>query len=211
MIFVGDDWAEDHHDVYLMDQDGKRLTSRRLPEGLVGVRQLHELIASHVEDPDQVIIGIETDRGLWVGALTAAGYAHLLERLKVETDTPVYVPGFERTLEQPLAAELVVLPTARLVITEGNYLLVDDPQWTRARAAIDTVWFVAGEDGPRIRRLVARHIHFGKTSDEARAWVTTTDQRNSELVSTTLGNADRVIVNDAAGWMLTRQPIGRRP
>jgi len=204
MIFVGDDWAEDHHDVYLMDEDGKRLTSRRLPEGLVGVRQLHELIASHVEDPDQVIIGIETDRGLWVGALTAAGYAHLLERLKVETDTPVYVPGFERTLEQPLAAELVVLPTARLVITEGNYLLVDDPQWTRARAAIDTVWFVAGEDGPRIRRLVARHIHFGKTSDEARAWVTTTDQRNSELVSTTLGKADRVIVNDAAGWMLTR-------
>ena len=204
MIFVGDDWAEDHHDVYLMDEDGKRLTSRRLPEGLVGVRQLHELIASHVEDPDQVIIGIETDRGLWVGALTAAGYAHLLERLKVETDTPVYVPGFERTLEQPLAAELVVLPTARLVITEGNYLLVDDPQWTRARAAIDTVWFVAGEDGPRIRRLVARHIHFGKTSDEARAWVTTTDQRNSALVSTTLGKADRVIVNDAAGWMLTR-------
>jgi len=204
MIFVGDDWAEDHHDVYLMDEDGKRLTSRRLPEGLVGVRQLHELIASHVEDPDQVIIGIETDRGLWVGALTAAGYAHLLERLKVEIDTPVYVPGFERTLEQPLAAELVVLPTARLVITEGNYLLVDDPQWTRARAAIDTVWFVAGEDGPRIRRLVARHIHFGKTSDEARAWVTTTDQRNSELVSTTLGKADRVIVNDAAGWMLTR-------
>jgi len=204
MIFVGDDWAEDHHDVYLMDEGGKRLTSRRLPEGLVGVRQLHELIASHVEDPDQVIIGIETDRGLWVGALTAAGYAHLLERLKVETDTPVYVPGFERTLEQPLAAELVVLPTARLVITEGNYLLVDDPQWARARAAIDTVWFVAGEDGPRIRRLVARHIHFGKTSDEARAWVTTTDQRNSELVSTTLGKADRVIVNDAAGWMLTR-------
>jgi len=204
MIFVGDDWAEDHHDVYLMDEGGKRLTSRRLPEGLVGVRQLHELIASHVEDPDQVIIGIETDRGLWVGALTAAGYAHLLERLKLETDTPVYVPGFERTLEQPLAAALVVLPTARLVITEGNYLLVDDPQWARARAAIDTVWFVAGEDGPRIRRLVARHIHFGKTSDEARAWVTTTDQRNSELVSTTLGKADRVIVNDAAGWMLTR-------
>ena len=204
MMFIGDEWAEEHHDIYVMDEDGKRLTSRRLPEGLVGVRQLHELIASHVEDPDQVIIGIETDRGLWVGALTAAGYAHLLERLKVETDTPVYVPGFERTLEQPLAAELVVLPTARLVITEGNYLLVDDPQWTRARAAIDTVWFVAGEDSPRIRRLVARHIHFGKTSDEARAWVTTTDQRNSELVSTTLGKADRVIVNDAAGWMLTR-------
>ncbi len=65
---------EDHHDVYLMDQAGKRLASRRLPEGLTGIRQLHELIAAHVEDPEQVVIGIETDRGPWVGALTAAGY-----------------------------------------------------------------------------------------------------------------------------------------
>jgi len=74
MIFVGDDWSEDHHDVCLMDQAGKRLASRRLPEGLTGIRQLHELIAEHAEDPDQVVIGIETDRGLWAGALAAAGY-----------------------------------------------------------------------------------------------------------------------------------------
>jgi len=74
MIFIGDDWAEDHHDVCLMDENGKRLTARRLPEGLTGVRQLHELIAGHAEEPDQVVIGIEIDRGLWVGALTAAGY-----------------------------------------------------------------------------------------------------------------------------------------
>ena len=74
MIFVGDDWSEDHHDVCLMDQAGKRLASRRLPEGLTGIRQLHELIAEHAEEPDQVVIGIETDRGLWAGALAASGY-----------------------------------------------------------------------------------------------------------------------------------------
>ena len=74
MIFVGDDWAEDHHDVHLMDENGQRLVSRRLPEGLSGIRQLHGLIAEHAEEPDQVVIGIETDRGLWVGALTGAGY-----------------------------------------------------------------------------------------------------------------------------------------
>jgi len=74
MIFVGDDWSEDHHDVCLMDQAGKRLASRRLPEGLTGIRQLHELNAEHAEEPDQVVIGIETDRGLWAGALAAAGY-----------------------------------------------------------------------------------------------------------------------------------------
>ena len=66
MIFVGDDWAEDHHDVYLIDESGMRLRSRRLPEGLAGIRQLHELIGGHAEEPEQVVVGIETDRGLWV-------------------------------------------------------------------------------------------------------------------------------------------------
>jgi transposase len=74
MIFVGDDWAEDHHDVYVMDQDGTRLVARRLPEGLAGIGVFHELMAAHATEPDQVVIGIETDRGLWVEALTAADY-----------------------------------------------------------------------------------------------------------------------------------------
>jgi len=74
MIFIGDDWAEDHHDVHVMDADGARLASRRLPEGLPGIRGFHELVATHAEEPSQVVIGIETDRGLWVHALGAAGY-----------------------------------------------------------------------------------------------------------------------------------------
>lgn len=74
MLFVGDDWAEDHHDLYLMNEAGDRLISRRLPEGLAGMRVLHDLIATHAEEPSQVVIGIETDRGLWVEALTGAGY-----------------------------------------------------------------------------------------------------------------------------------------
>jgi transposase len=74
VIFVGDDWSEDHHDVYLMDEAGKRLGSRRLPEGLAGIGKLHELIAAHATQPEQVVIGIEIDRGLWVEALGAAGY-----------------------------------------------------------------------------------------------------------------------------------------
>jgi len=74
MIFVGDDWAEDHHDIHVMDADGTRLAWRRLPEGLAGVSGFHEVVAAHVAEPSQVVIGIETDRGLWVGALSAAGY-----------------------------------------------------------------------------------------------------------------------------------------
>jgi hypothetical protein len=67
VIFIGDDGAEDHHDVYLMDKAGGWLASRRLPDGLTGIRQLHELLAAHAGEPQQAVIGIETDRGLWVG------------------------------------------------------------------------------------------------------------------------------------------------
>src|SRR4051794_25628195 len=74
MIFVGDDWAEDHHDVHVMDETGRRLAARRLPEGLPGIRTLHELLAGYANEPGAVVIGIETDRGLWVEALLAAGY-----------------------------------------------------------------------------------------------------------------------------------------
>ena len=73
-VFVGDDWAEDHHDVHLMNEAGEKLVAKRLPEGLAGIARFHELIAAHGDDPSQVIIGIETDRGLWVEALLAGGY-----------------------------------------------------------------------------------------------------------------------------------------
>ncbi|MGQ0804862.1 MAG: IS110 family transposase, partial [Actinomycetota bacterium] len=74
MIFVGDDWAEAHHDVHVMNETGERLGSRRLPEGLEGIGRFHELVAGFVDDPGEVVVGIETDRGLWVHGLAAAGY-----------------------------------------------------------------------------------------------------------------------------------------
>ncbi|MET8763095.1 IS110 family transposase [Lentzea sp. NPDC004782] len=75
MLFVGDDWAEGHHDIEIMDTNGKKLCGTRLPEGVEGIQQLHALIADHASGgPDQVLVGIETDRGPWVTALVAAGY-----------------------------------------------------------------------------------------------------------------------------------------
>ncbi|MFI6097719.1 IS110 family transposase [Lentzea sp. NPDC051213] len=75
MLFVGDDWAEGHHDIEIMDTDGKKLCGTRLPEGVEGVQQLHALIANHADGgPEQVSVAIETDRGPWVTALVAAGY-----------------------------------------------------------------------------------------------------------------------------------------
>ena len=73
-LYVGDDWAEDHHDVHLMNEAGERLAARRLPEGVEGVTALHGLVAEHASGPGEVVVGIETDRGPWVSALVAAGY-----------------------------------------------------------------------------------------------------------------------------------------
>jgi transposase len=74
MIFVGVDWAEAHHDVHVANEEGRRLASTRLPEGVEGIARFHELVGAHVEDPSDVLIGIETDRGLFVHALVGAGY-----------------------------------------------------------------------------------------------------------------------------------------
>lgn len=76
-LFVGLDWAEDHHDVFVEDDTGRRLGSGRLPDGVEGVARFHELVAGHVDDPVDVVVATETDRGLFVGALIAAGYSVL--------------------------------------------------------------------------------------------------------------------------------------
>ena len=68
VVYVGDDWAEDHHDLHLMDEAGERLAARRVPEGVAGVTALHGLVAQHASGPGEVILGIETDRGPWVSA-----------------------------------------------------------------------------------------------------------------------------------------------
>jgi transposase len=73
-VFVGHDWAEAHHDVHVEDASGRRLAAARLPEGIEGVRRFHELMAVHVEEPSEVTVATETDRGLFVGSLVAAGY-----------------------------------------------------------------------------------------------------------------------------------------
>jgi pantothenate kinase len=130
------------------------------------------------------------------------GYAHLLRRLVTEPDRPVYAPGFERTLEQPIAAAVVVPPTARLVVTEGNYLLLPEPRWEAARALLAQVWYVTGDNELRRTRLIDRHIAFGKGPDAAARWVRDTDDANADLVMATAGRADRIVLSSQNRWEL---------
>lgn len=121
------------------------------------------------------------------------GYAFLLERLRAADEAVVYAPGFDRELEQPIAATIAVGREARLIVTEGNYLLLHDDGWQRVRDAVDEVWYAALDDEVRIERLVARHVEFGKPPDQARAWVERSDEANARLVAPTRARADLVV------------------
>jgi pantothenate kinase len=125
----------------------------------------------------------------------AAGYAALLRRLREESGDGevVYAPGFERVLDQPLAGAVAIPPAARLVVTEGNYLLLGSGPWPRVRRLLDEVWFCELDERERLRRLVARHEEFGKPREEALAWVMRSDQRNAELVAASRNGADLMV------------------
>ncbi len=128
------------------------------------------------------------------------GYAALLARLRrpPRDGEIVMAPGFERDLEQPLAGAIPVPPEATTIVTEGNYLLLDTPEWRAARAALDAVWLVTAEEELRVERLVSRHVAFGKSPEAARAWVETVDQPNARLVEAAAVRAD--VRLDLTAW-----------
>ena len=123
----------------------------------------------------------------------AWGYAALLRRVHDERDHVVYAPGFERHLEQPIAGAVAVPPEADFVVTEGNYLLLDRPEWRAVREQLDEVVHLVTDDDVRRRRLVARHVEFGKTLAEAEEWVARVDDANAALVEAVAHRADRVV------------------
>ena len=146
----------------------------------------------HLADVTLAALG-RLDRKGAPDTFDAWGYAALLARLRAETDHVVYCPGFERDLEQPIAGAVAVPPETELVVTEGNYLLLDRPEWRAVRATLDEVVFLETDEALRRARLVARHVAFGKTPAEAEAWVARVDDANARLVAATRERADRVV------------------
>ncbi|MGI8457880.1 MAG: nucleoside/nucleotide kinase family protein [Propionibacteriaceae bacterium] len=128
----------------------------------------------------------------------AHGYAALLARLTDPTQIGhvVYAPAFERDLEQPVAGSIPVSPAVRLVISEGNYLLLDKPPWTSVRRQLTEVWYCAAAEDRRLAQLIARHAEFGKPLDRARVWATGPDEHNAALVRSAAHRADLLVPDD---------------
>jgi pantothenate kinase len=110
------------------------------------------------------------------------GYLALLRRLRCETGTVVYAPSFDRDLEQPIAGAIAVPPDARVVVSEGNYLLSGEEPWRQVRAAMTEVWYADLDDRVRLERLTRRHVRFGKTPEQAVRWVAEVDEPNAAAI-----------------------------
>ncbi len=123
----------------------------------------------------------------------AGGYLHLLRRLRAREEDVVYAPEFHRDLEEAVAGSVAVPREVPVVVTEGNYLLLDDPAWTPVRAELDEAWFVAPDEALRLERLLARHVAHGRTPDEAHEWVMRNDEANARLVARSAARADLVL------------------
>jgi pantothenate kinase len=123
----------------------------------------------------------------------ADGFVTTIRRLRDSFEEVVFAPGFDRETEASVPNAISVPPSTPLVITEGNYLLVDQEPWASLRELLDEIWFVDTDDPTRLERLIIRHTVYGKTLDEARAWSLGTDEHNAQLISTTRGHADLVI------------------
>jgi pantothenate kinase len=122
----------------------------------------------------------------------AAGYVALLRRLRTARDT-VYAPQFHRDIEQAIAGAIAVPPSMPLVVTEGNYLLLDEEPWAQVRGLLDEAWFVETDEASRRERLVQRHVDHGRAPEAAREWVMRSDEANAALVAGTRASADAVL------------------
>jgi pantothenate kinase len=164
------------------------------PDGLVaGAWVAHvPMDGFHLADVELERLGLRPVKGA-PDTFDALGYAALLRRLREDVDEMIYAPGFERVIEQPIAGAIPVPREARLIITEGNYLLLDEPRWSGVRPLCSEVWYADLDRTERLRRLVDRHIRFGKDEPTAVAWATGTDERNAAVVAATKDGADLVV------------------
>nr|WP_315849377.1 nucleoside/nucleotide kinase family protein [uncultured Rhodoferax sp.] len=123
-----------------------------------------------------------------------AGFIALLQRIRQQTaGETVYAPDFNRALEEPIAGAIPITHGIPLVITEGNYLLLEDDGWAGARALLDEVWYLDVDSALRHSRLLARHMLFGRTREQALQWMAQTDEPNARRIEASRHRADGVV------------------
>ena len=176
--------------------------------GAPGAGKSHLSAALPAAIPDSVVVGMDgfhlahsaltargdVERKGAIDTFDAHGYLALLRRIRQQGAETIWAPEFRRELEDAIAGAVEVSPAARLVVTEGNYLLAQASPWDRVRELCDEVWFVDPGEQVRLERLIARHVRYGRTPDQARRRATEgTDSDNAQLVAASRERADVIV------------------
>ena len=171
---------------------GKSTLALALHQAFPEVSQVVPMDGFHLANIELQRLG-RADRKGAPDTFDSAGYVALLQRLRhQDVNETIYAPEFRREIEEPIAGAIPVFPQTRLVITEGNYLLLDSGPWADVAAQLDDVWYVEVDDSLRTDRLVQRHEQFGRSRQDAMDWVASTDERNARLIETTRPKAKLV-------------------
>ncbi|MEO5686587.1 MAG: nucleoside/nucleotide kinase family protein [Burkholderiaceae bacterium] len=168
---------------------GKSTLAAALQAEFANVAQVVPMDGFHLANVELERLGRRARKGA-PDTFDSAGYVALLRRLLVQDDGEiVYAPEFRREIEEPIANAIPIHARTQLVITEGNYLLLDQGAWAGVKGLLDEIWYVDVDDEVRVHRLTRRHEEFGRSADAAAAWVAGTDEPNARLIEASRAQA----------------------
>ena len=172
---------------------GKSTLAANLQRAFGSTCQVVPMDGFHLANVELARLGRAARKGA-PDTFDGAGYVALIERLRRQrADEVVYAPEFRREIEEPIAGAIAILPETRLVITEGNYLLQEGDPWAALPTVLDEIWFVDVDPQRRQQWLADRHQRFGRSREEALAWIANTDEPNARLIEATRARADFVV------------------
>lgn len=177
---------------------GKSTLAEQLRASFPEVSQVVPMDGFHLANVELQRLG-RTGRKGAPDTFDAFGYVALLQRLRQQrADEIVYAPAFRREIEEPVAGAIAVFAHTRLVITEGNYLLLGDSPWAQVPVLLDDIWYVDIDNTLRNDRLLQRHRRFSRSQADATAWMAATDAPNARLIEATRSRAGQVFRWDDA-------------
>jgi len=172
---------------------GKSTLATALQQQLGALAQVVPMDGFHLANAELQRLGLAKRKGA-PETFDSAGYVALLRRLRDQQPPErIYAPEFLRELEEPIAGAIGVDARTRLVITEGNYLLLEQGPWAEVAGLLDAVWYVEPDEPLRLERLLRRHMAFGRSEPAARDWIASTDEPNARLIEASRLRADRVL------------------
>jgi len=169
---------------------GKSTLAQALVEQYDNAVQVVPMDGFHLANSELLRLGRSGRKGA-PDTFDAAGFVSLLQRIGAQMPPEVvYAPDYRREIEEAVAGAIAVLPDTPLIVTEGNYLLLDDGPWARVRGVLDEVWYLDVDEALRHARLLSRHMHFGRSRERALSWIASTDEPNAVRIARTRHKAD---------------------